>query len=103
MVVQVARGDYNGLVVLALLELLPPTAGLESIEEDFLPVDLVVSLLLRLLGIVIRRLDQIEERIIDELLLKVLLEVEQGHIEQVHRLIEAWIDPEFLPEPDALL
>ena len=35
--------------------------------------------------------------------LKVLLEVEHRHVEHVHRLVEAWIDAQLLPEPGVLL
>ncbi len=44
---EVARVDGDRLVVLALLVLLAAPAGVEAVEEDLLPVDLV---LLRLFG-----------------------------------------------------
>ena len=82
---------------------MPP--DVEAVEEDLLPVDLVflLLLLLLLLGVLLLvflllRLDQVEERIVQQLLLQVLLEVEQGHVEQIHRLVEAWIDLQLLPE-----
>src|SRR6185312_7489458 len=45
MVREIARVDRDRLVVLALLVLLAATSGVESVEENLLPVDLVVGLL----------------------------------------------------------
>ena len=78
------------------------------VEEDALPVGLVLGLRF-LLGLVLLlfrrgrldfflRLDELEERIAQELLFQMLLQVEQRHVEQIHRLIQARIDLELLPE-----
>ena len=45
---EVARVDRDRLVVLALLVLLAPAAGIEAVEQDLLPVDLALLVLLRL-------------------------------------------------------
>ena len=118
-VVQVARVDGDRLEVLLLLVLLAAPARVEAVEQDLLPVDLVLaafsSSLLRLGLLAVSssaprrprprppRLHQVEERVVQELLLQVLLEVEQRHVQQIHRLIEAWIDLELLPELRALV
>src|SRR5690606_19041871 len=47
--------------------------------------------------------DEVEERVDEELLLQVLLEVEQGHVEHVHRLVEARVDLQLLAHADRLL
>ena len=47
-------------------------------------------------------LDEIKEGVIQKLLLQVLLKVEEGHVEQIHRLIEARIDLQLLLEVHAL-
>ncbi len=39
----------------------------------------------------------------DELLFQVLLEVEERHVEEIHRLVKARIDPQLLPQSYALL
>ena len=111
MVGEVARVDRDRLVVLALLVLLAAAAGVEAVEEDLLPVDLALLVLLglrfglrrllldlALVLLVLLRLDHVEEGIVEELLLEVLLEVEQGHVEQIHRLVQARIDLELLLE-----
>ena len=111
MVREVARVDGDRLVVLPLLVFLPATAGVEAVEEDLLPIDLTLLVLLRLrFGIgaflldfalvllVLLRLDHVEEGVVEELLLEVLLEVEERHVEQIHRLIQARIDLELLLE-----
>ena len=108
---EVARVDRDRLVVLALLVLLAASARVEAVEQDLLPVDLALLFLLglglrvllfraalALLLVLFLRLDHVEERIVEELLLEVVLEVEQGHVEQIHRLVEAWIDLELLLE-----
>ncbi len=100
-VVEVPGGYSGGFVVLPLLVLLAPTAGLVSIEQDIFPIDLVLVfgglVFLVPLHPILGRLDQLEERVGDQLLFQVLLQVEQGHIEEIHRLIEARIDPQLLP------
>ena len=114
MVAEIARVDRDRLVVLPLLVLLPAAAGVEPVEQNLLPVDLVavrLSLLpaarrlrsrLLLLLVLVLRLDHVEERIVEQLLLEVLLEVQQRHVEQIHRLVQAWIDLELLLELRAL-
>ncbi len=104
MIAQITRGNSYRLEVFALLVLLAATtSGVEAIEEDLLPIDLTGSLVLgfrlrRLFGLalllllLIFRLDKVEKRIVQKLLLEMLLQVQQGHIEQIHRLVEAWID-----------
>jgi hypothetical protein len=99
MVVQVLRVDRNRLVVLFFFVFRAPAAGLEAVQEDLLPVDLVL-VLLGFLRLLLRRrlffrdrgLLEVEERIVEKLLLDVLLQVEQGHVEKIHRLVQAWID-----------
>ena len=111
MIGEIARVDRHRLVVLALLVLLAPPARVEAVEQDLLPIDLALLVLLRLgLGIrrlfldfalvllVVLRLDHVEEGIVEELLLEMLLEVEERHVEQIHRLIQARIDLELLLE-----
>ena len=108
---EVAAVDGDWLVVLALFVLFAAAAGVESVEENLLPIDLVVGglffgrrfgrrfglggLFLRLL-LVFLRLDHVEEGIVEELLLEMLLKVQERHVEQVHRLIQARIDLELL-------
>ena len=41
---------------------------------------------------------EIEERVVQHLLLYVLLQVHQGHVQEIHRLIQAWIDLHLLLE-----
>src|ERR1017187_4511965 len=48
-------------------------------------------------------LEHLEERVREEFLLEVLLQVEQRHVQHVHRLIEARIDLELLPKTEALV
>ena len=52
--------------------------------------------------LVLLRLDHVEEGIVEELLLEMRLEVEQRHVQQIHRLVEAWIDLELLLELSVL-
>ena len=91
--------------------LLATSSRVEAVEQDLLPVDLALLLLLcfgflrRLLGgdvalllVFLVRLDHVEERVVEQFLLQVLLEVEEGHVEQIHRLVEARIDLELLLE-----
>ena len=117
--------DRDGLVPLTLLVLFALTARLETVEQHRFPVDVIVAgflwlgfdsrlrlgQILRLRDFVgVRRLvvfvlgfDELEERIGEEFLLEVLLEVEQGHVQQIHRLIQARIDLELLSESGTLL
>src|SRR6185437_2861902 len=112
MVAQVAAVDRDGLEVLLFLALLGLTAGVEAVEQDLLPIDLVGVLLLlggrlrlccRLLLFFLLGLHHLEEWIVEELLLEVLLEIEQWHVKQIHRLIQAWIDLQLLAELRALM
>jgi hypothetical protein len=123
MVAEPPSRDGDGLVVLADLALGGRPAGIEPVEEDLFPVDGVVARRFSLRGIVLGRgiegrqvlvgrqflvllvvrLDEIEERIVQQLLLEVLLQVEEGHVEQIHRLVQARIDLQFLAQMRALL
>src|SRR5216110_885329 len=72
-------------------------------EQNAFPVGPVLGfcLFLGLVLLLVRRrrldlflgLDHFEEGVAEQLLLEVLLEVEQRHVQQVHRLVQAWIDP----------
>ena len=117
--------DRDGLVPFTLLMLLALTARFEAVEQHRFPVDLVIARLLRLrldrrlgLGEILRLrdlvgvgrlvffilgLDKIEEGICQKLLLEMLLQVEQRHVQQIHRLVQAWIDFELLTESGTLL
>ena len=109
MVGEIARLDGDGLGVLLHLELLARAADVEPVEEDLLPVHLLFFLLLLLLlllvlggfllrGLLVLRLEQLEERIRQQLLLQVLLEVHHGHVQHVHGLVEPRIDPQLLAQ-----
>ncbi len=115
-IAQIAGGDCDRLEVLALLVLFAATAGgVEAVEQDLFPIYLAGALILgfrlRRLGgfalllllFLLLSLDEIEEWIVEKFLLEVLLEVQQRHVEQVHRLIEAWIDLELLTELGRLI
>ncbi len=81
------------------------------VEQDVFPVGFVVSLLLLfgldLVGrgclLFLLGFEQLEEGVAQQLLLEVLLQVEQGHVQQVHRLIEARIDAQVLPQRRVLV
>src|SRR5438552_16645548 len=116
MIAQVPGGDGDRLEVFALLVFFAATPGsVEAIEQDLFPVylsrPLVFGLCLRLflglslllLFLFFLRLDEIQERIVEELLLQVLLQVQQRHVEKIHRLIKAWIDLELLAELGRLI
>ena len=111
MVGEVSAVDRHRLVVFALFVLFAATAGIEPVEENLLPVDLVVvgllflrcgldfdAFFLGLLFLVFLGLHHVEERVVQQLLFEMLLQVEQRHIEQIHRLVQAWIDLELLLE-----
>jgi hypothetical protein len=114
-VAQVARRGGDRLVVLLLLVLLPPAAGIESFEQDLFPVDFVLvflflGLLRRGLGFggalvlfILLGLDQLQKRVRLELLFQVLLQVEQRHVQEVHRLIQARIDLQLLSQLRTLM
>jgi hypothetical protein len=98
--------DRHRLEVLPLFELLSGTAHAESVEEDLLPIGLVVLLgllLVRLDGLVDFRLLHLEKRVRLEFGLQVLLEVEQRHIQQIHRLVQARVHAQLLAELCRLL
>ncbi len=110
---EVGRLDADRLEVFLLLVLLARAAGVESVEEDLLPVDLLLLFLLFLLFfllllggllalVLFLGLQQLQERIGEQLLFEVLLEVHHGHVQHVHGLVEPRIDPELLAEPDLL-
>jgi hypothetical protein len=102
---QIRRSRRRGHVVLPVLELAAATAGVEAVEQDLLPIDLVLVLLflgLLLRDLLLRHLRELEERIDQHLLLEVGLQVEQGHVQKIHRLIQARIDLQFLPHSQAL-
>src|SRR5678816_1604152 len=114
MIGEIARIDRDRLVVLAIFVLFAAAAGVESVEKDLFPIDLIVGGLffsrllffsyLFFLGLllILLRLDHVEEGVVQQLLLEVLLKVQERHVEQVHRLVEAWIDLELLLELRAL-
>jgi len=88
--------------------------GIEAVEKDAFPIDLVVRGLFfflrggflglrALLLFLLFRLHHLQERIVQQLLLEMLLEGEQRHVKQIHRLIQAWIDLELLAELCALI
>ena len=106
---QVLGLDRDRLDVLLLFVLLAGAAHLEAVEQDLLPVDLVflLFLLLLLLGVLLLGrlflgLQQLEERIGQQLLLQVLLQVHHGHVQHVHGLVEPRIDPQLLPHAGVL-
>ena len=88
---------------------------MRAIQQNLFPIDLagalVLGFCLRLLFdlclllvfFLLLGLDQIEERIVEQLLLQMLLQVEQGHVEKVHRLVKARIDLQLLPELGRLI
>ena len=95
----------------AFLVLLAATpGGVKAVEQNLFPIDLASSLVfgLRLglllgLGVLLLflfflRLDEVEERVVEKLLFEVLLQIQQRHIQEIHRLIKARIDLELLPE-----
>src|SRR5665213_820731 len=111
MIAEIAAIDGDRLEVLLLLVLLGAATGIEAVEEDLLPVDLVRRLFFRLLFLcllailrngflavlVLILLVHLEEGIVEELLLEVLLEIEEWHVQEIHRLVEARIDLDLLP------
>src|ERR1019366_5740833 len=120
-VVEMMRADRYRLVLLPIVALLAHAARrLEPVEQDLLPVCLGVrvrvgflhrdfgrrlQLRFRLLvgpRLFLVVLEHVEERIRKQFLLQVLLQVEQRHVQHVHRLIEARIDLELLPKAKAL-
>jgi hypothetical protein len=104
---EVGRLHPHRLDELALLALLLPAALVEPRQEDLVPVGrLRVRGLRGLLLLRGRRrelflflgLEHLEEGIVQQLLLEMLLEVQQRHIQQVHRLVEPRVDPQILAE-----
>src|SRR2546425_6217959 len=92
----------------------PPRSTLFPYTTLFrsLPVGLVVARLLffgflavlreRDLGLLLG-LHQLEERVAEQLLLEMLLQLQEGHVEEIHRLVQARIDPQLLRERGVLL
>ena len=108
-VVEIVALHRRGLVVLLRLVLgTPASRHLEAVHEDLLPVHLVVAH--GLVGDVLLELDlalhvgfaHLQEGVLRHLLLQMLLEIQQRHVEQLHRLVEAWVDPHLLSELGAL-
>ena len=104
---EIRRLDAHRLEVLALLALLVPAPLVEPGEQDVLPVGgLGLGLLGRLLLLgggegellLVLGLEQLEEGIVEQLLLEVLLQVEQRHVQEVHRLVQPRVDPQVLAE-----
>src|SRR5438105_13542800 len=111
MIAQVPGGDGDRLEVFALLVFFAATPrSVEAIEQDLFPVylsrPLVFGLCLRLflglslllLFLFFLRLDAIQERIVEELLLQVLLAVQPGDVERIHRVSKAWSGVQLLAE-----
>ena len=83
------------------------------LEEDTLPVGPVLHLrfFLRFVLLLVRggrlnlllRFDQLEKWIAQELLLQMLLQIQQRHVQEIHRLIQARIDPQVLPQRGVLM
>src|SRR5204863_5830018 len=83
------------------------------LEQDVFPIGpvlgfgLFLGLVVLLLGCrgldLFLGLDHLEERVAEQLLLEVLLEVEQRHVQQIHRLVQAWIDPQILAQANVLM
>ena len=106
---EVAALDRDRLDVFQLLVLFLLPADVEAVEEDLLPIHFVVllDLFLLLLGgllgdFLFLRLLELQERVVEELGLQVLLQVEHRHVQHVHRLVEARIDAELLAKPAGL-
>jgi hypothetical protein len=97
---QVPAFDGDGFGILQLLVLFPGSSHLETVEQDLLPVDLILFVLLLLLlfrshlfrGFVFR-FQQLEERVGEQLLFEMLLKIHHRHVQHVHGLVEPWIDP----------
>ena len=103
MVGQISAFDRRRLIILPLFELGFSTGIVESIENELFPVGFVFALrrvrfLLFLLFVrgaffFLLGLLQFEERVAEEFTLEVLLQIEHGHVKQIHRLVEARIHP----------
>ena len=110
MIGQIPDLDRGRLVILPLLVLGAGAAGAETVEEDVFPIDFfpvfrfrLLLFLLSYVRLIFVGLLQFEEGVDEQLFLKVLLQLQQGHIEEIHRLIQARIHPQFLLEHRALL
>ena len=93
MIVQVPRIDRRTLEVFGLLVLRASTPDFETVEQNFLPVDAVVAQEF-VVGVVLEfdflldvRVAHLQQRVLRDLLLQVLLQVQHGHVDQLHRLI----------------
>ena len=106
---QVAGSHHRRLVVVLDFALLALSADLEAVAQDLVPVhfglrlrscglvlvgvraririDVVRALGLRI-GVVVVRVRELQEGVLGQLLLQAILKVEQGHVEQVHRLVQ---------------
>ena len=106
-VVQVALFNGGGLIVFARLVAFPGPADIEAVQEDFVPVHLVLGLLLPLLVdlevLVVVGFRKLEEGVLGELLLHPGLQLEERHVDQVHRLVEARIGLRLLAGPGTLV
>gem|GEM_PF-5254537 len=96
------------IVALRLFVLGAAPAGVKPVQQDLFPVDLVLVLLLTSLLVDAHIfLDvgfaHLQEGILRELLLQMGLEIQEGHVEQLHRLIEARVDLHLLSEFRALI
>ena len=80
-----------GLEILLLLELLFPAPGIEPVQKDLFPIDFVILIVLPLLVqlhlFLLVGLGHLEEGVYRQLLFEVLLQVEQRHVKQLHRLV----------------
>ena len=108
-VLQVPHAHDRRFELLARLVLLPWAPGVESVQQDLVPVDLVVLFVAGVLfGIDLEfvvgvGLGELEEGILRQLLLKAGLKVQQRHVQQIHRLVKARIDPQLLPKVGPLV
>ena len=106
MVAEVGSSGRRGHVEVTGFVLRALSAGIEPVEQDGFPVDLVVSFvrgflveLYFLLGVA---LDHLQKRVFRHLLLETLLQVEEWKMKQLHRLVQARVDLHLLPELLAL-
>ena len=106
MIAEVRSSGRRGKLEVTGFVLGATSAGVESVEQDGFPVDLVLvfvcGVLVQfhfLLGVAF---DHLQERVFRHLLLETLLKVEQRKMKQLHRLVQARVEPELLPELRAL-
>ena len=126
-VLESAARDGDGFDPFAFVAVLPGSRYVEAVLEDLLPLGFLLArvavgarghrierdvegvvvrrrllLALGVVGLLVVLFDEVEERVDFQLLLQVLLKVQQGHGEHVHRLVQARIDLHLLPHPDGL-